>query len=529
MRRFPVRWAVVTVVVMAIAGLGYWGVKTLSKDKSGGDLVMAFKPVTRGDIEVTVRGWGQLSATEERDVISGAEGIIKEILFQPGQPVTKGQVLATVDPGSLSITLRSKELTLETKKVSLAKSFGVPYDQVATVDPSIALTVRAPLSGRVTGLAASVGSTVNAGKVCSVVDDSRLLIKLQLPTPLYQLLSVGTRVTFRADRFEGGTDGVVSKLDPNPIKGDTAYYYDTWVELPNPGLLKVGDKGILIFKAPGGEFQQNASITSFATEEAALSAVSGRVKTVHARDGMIVRQGEPIIEFEPGEALLNAMTAQLEIKNLMAEVDGLRTQLANLSIVSPIDGVAISQNVTLGQQVGKGTAITKVSNFTNMKLMLRVDEMDVPKVQPGQKAQVNVWGPSGQQSIQAQVSQLGATGDPRDGMSSFNITLAVQNPGFLRPGMGAEAQIFVSKKSDVVLCPVEALYKENEKWFADVKDGKDRKPVEVQVGAMNSTNAEIIQGLTAGQEVVVGMTKQQTQTTTPGKGSPSISVPIKGR
>ena len=526
MRKFPVRWAVVTVVVLAIAGLGYWGVTFMSKDKSGGELVMALKPVTRGDIEVTVRGWGQLQATQEQDVVSGAKGIIREMLFQPGQSVTKGQVLAVVDAGTLSIELRSKEIELEAKKVALARDFGVPFDQVATVNPEIALTVRAPIAGRVNGLTVSVGGSADAGKVCSVVDDSRLLVRLQLPKPLYDLLSVGTTVTFRADRFDGGTDGIVTRLDPNPIKGDAAYYYDVSVEIPNPGLLKVGDKGILIFRAPGGEFQQDATITAFATEETVQSAVTGRVKAVYAKEGMVVQKGDPILEFEPGVALLSAMTLQLGVKTLMADVDGLRSQLANLSIVAPIDGVIVSQNIGLGQPVIEGTNITRISNFTKMNLMLRVDEMDVPKVQPGQQAKVIVWGPSGQQEIIAEVSQIGAIGDPRDGMSSFNITVAVANPGFLRPGMGAEAQIFVSKKENVILCPVEALYKEDEKWFADVKGEKDRLPVEVQVGAMNDQFAEVLGGLTEGQEVVVGMTKQQDQ---PSKGSPVISIPIKGR
>ncbi len=509
MKKFPVRWAVLTVVVLAIAGLGYWGVSFLSKDKSGSDLVMAFKPVTKGDIEVTVRGWGQLQATQEQDVVSGAEGVIKEIFFQAGQSVTKGQILATVDTGSVAVTLKTTELQLEAKKVALAKSFGVPVDQVATVNPEVALIVRAPISGRVNGLAATVGSTVQAGKVCSLVDDSRLLIRLQLPKPLFDLLSVGTKVTFRADRFEGGTDGVVSKLDPTPIKGDSAYYYDVAVEIPNPGLLKVNDPGILIFRAPGGEFQQNASITAFATEEAVQSAVSGRVKTVYAREGTVVKAGAPIFEFEPGEALLSAMTAQLEVKQLIAKVDEYRAQMSSASIVSPIDGVIISQNIGLGQMVGKGTNITRVSNFTSMNLMLRVDEMDVPKVQQGQMAQVTIWGPSGQQQIQAEVSQMGAVGDPRDGLSSFNITLAVMNPGFLRPGMGAEAQIFVSRRENVLLCPIEALYKEEDKWFADVKEDDGRVAVEVEVGVMNDMYAEVLSGLTEGQEVVVGMTKQQ--------------------
>lgn len=525
MRRFPVRWAIVTVVVLAIAGLGYWGVKTMTGDRAKSELIMATKPVSRGDIEVTVRGWGQLQATEERDVVSSAGGVIKDVLFQVGQNVTKGQVLASVDLGSLSVNLKTAEIKLDAQKVALARSFGVSLDEVATVDPSVALTVRAPISGRVTGLTASVGGNAS-GKICSVVDDRRLLIKTQLGKSLFDMIEVGTKVAFRAERFEGDTGGVVTRCDPNAIKGDAAYYYEVWAEIPNPGLLRVGDEGVLIFEAPGGEFQQKVKIDSFSTEEAVTAAVSGKVKSVHARDGMMVEKGDPILEFEPGEALLNAMTLQLEVKKLMIEVEDYRSQIENSTIVSPIDGVVVSCGVAPGQQVGKGAHVARVSNFTNMNLMLMVDEMDVPKVQEGQQAAVFIWGPQGRQDIPAVVSQLGAVGNPRDGMSSFNITLAVTNPGFLRPGMGGEAEIFVSKKADVILCPIEALYKEDEKWFVDLKDGKDRRPVEVQIGVMNDRFAEIVTGLAEGQEVVVGMTKQEPEGQD-GKGSVR-SVPIRG-
>ncbi len=511
MKKFPVRWAVVTVVVLAIAGLGYWGVKTLTTDKDD-ERVMAFKPVTRGDMQVTVRGWGQLTATQEQDVISGAKGVVREVFFQSGGNVTKGQVMATVDPGTLAVDLRNAEIKLEAKKIALAQAFGVPMEQVASVDPEIALTVKAPISGRVSGLALSAGSKADAGKICSIVDDSKLLIRLQLPKPLYDLISVGTSVTFRADRFEGGTDGTVTKIDHNPIKGESAYYYDIAAEIPNPGLLKVGDTGILIFHGKGQEFQQNTEIASFAVEELVNSAVSGRVKAVHAREGMVVQKGDPILELEEGEALLNAMTLQLEVKGLITNVENYQSQLANLSIVAPIDGTVVNQNIVAGQQVDAGTTIARVSNFTEMKLSLSVDEMDVPKVQPGQLADVTVWGESGQQKIQGEVSQIGAMGSARDGISSFGITIAIVNPGFLRPYMGAEAQIYVSDRADVLLCPIEALYKEEDKWYADVRNGdKEVVPTEVEIGAMNDQFAEIMSGLSEGQEVVVGSTKTEDE------------------
>lgn len=514
MRRFPVRWVVIPLVILAIVAVGYWGVKALSnEDKSS--YVMALKEVTRGDIEVVVRGWGQLQAAEEQDAIAGASGTVKEVFFADGQQVIKGQVLATIDPGSLQLEIMKGEAALEKQRIELAKAFGVSPDQVGQVDPQSALKLKAPISGRITGLTAVAGADLGAySSVCTIVDDQKLILKLQLSKPLFDLIQVGTKTSFRPDRFAGAEPGVVTKADPTPIAGPDAYFFDVWVEMANPGLLKVGDEGLLTFFGTG-EFQQRASVSSFGSQEVVTAPFTGRVKRVYVAEGSLVNAGDVIFEFEQGEALYGAMEKLAAYRQQALALDNLKSQLGSLEIVSPIDGVCMGVNIKPGMAIGNGTPVTRVSNYSNLNLMLRVDEIDVPKVEVGQTADIIVWGREGQQSVQGEVMQLGA-GNPMDGYASFNITISLMNPGFLRPWMGAEAHIFVSKKSDVILCPVEALYKENDVWYVDLKDGKDRKPVEVEVGSMNDMFAEIISGLEPGQEVVIGMTKEDPNN--PGGG-----------
>lgn len=100
------KWITITVIILVIAVVGYWGVKALSGGDKG-KLVMVTKPVIRGELEVMVRGWGNLMASEEQDAISGAQGVVKEVFFEPGQQVSAGQVLATVDAGSLEMEIRN--------------------------------------------------------------------------------------------------------------------------------------------------------------------------------------------------------------------------------------------------------------------------------------------------------------------------------------------------------------------------------------------------------------------------------------
>lgn len=500
------KWAIICTIVVAVLGLGYWGVKSLSEGDKQGELVMVVKPVTRGELEVTVRGWGMLQASEEQDALSGADGVIKDIFFEQGQQVSKGQVLATVDAGSLEIEIKAKEIELELERVKLSEAFGVSPDKVADVDPKSALIVRSPISGQVSDLKAQAGTNA-PDIICQVVDSSRLRVQALLPKPVFDKVKVGQKTSFIASRFEGIEPGVVTQADPTPIAGQAAYYYEVWIEMRNPGLLRVGDKGTITIHTPTGDVREAAEITAYGTQETVSTPFSGRVKTVFIKDGATVKAGDPILEFEPGDALLDAMRQQLKFRQKLLEVEELRAQLGSLEIVSPLDGVAMYRNINIGQSVGRGVAITRVSNFTEMNLMLRIDEIDVPKIAEGQMADIEIWGPQGRQKVQGVVSKVGVSGNMQDGMSSFNITVGVTNPGFLMPGMGASAYIFVSKKDDVLLCPVEAVYKEDDKWFVDIKDGNARKPVEIEIGVMNDMHAEILSGLTEGQEVVVAMSK----------------------
>ena len=96
--------------------------------------------------------------------------------------------------------------------------------------------------------------------------------------------------------------------------------------------------------------------------------------------------------------------------------------------------------------------------------------MDIAKLAEGQTAMLEFWGPEGRQQVEGTVSKVGVSGRVGEGISSFNVVVSVSNPGFLRPGMWASAEVYIAKKENVLLCPVEAVYKEDDKWMVDIKE-----------------------------------------------------------
>ena len=82
--------------------------------------------------------------------------------------------------------------------------------------------------------------------------------------------------------------------------------------------------------------------------------------------------------------------------------------LSNLSVICPMEGSLRAEHNRQSER-HQGHAGNPSANFQEMNLMLRVDEIDVPKVQEGQQAQVMVWR-EGQQEVAAVVSKIGASG-----------------------------------------------------------------------------------------------------------------------
>jgi len=91
------------------------------------------------------------------------------------------------------------------------------------------------------------------------------------------------------------------------------------------------------------------------------------------------------------------------------------------------------------------------------------------------------------------------------------------NPeGTLRPGMYASIRIAVEKHTGAITVPVEALVMEKTNAFVfKVADSKVKK-VAVKLGFSDGTNAEILEGLGDGEDVIV-----------PGKVPPADGQPVK--
>src|SRR5262252_4970923 len=74
---------------------------------------------TRGDILQTVQATGTLQATRTVDVGSQVSGIVKKLYVDYNSIVTKGELIAEMDPSTIEVTVESAQASLDRAKIDL--------------------------------------------------------------------------------------------------------------------------------------------------------------------------------------------------------------------------------------------------------------------------------------------------------------------------------------------------------------------------------------------------------------------------
>ncbi|MGD8608359.1 MAG: efflux RND transporter periplasmic adaptor subunit [Myxococcales bacterium] len=160
-------------------------------------------------------------------------------------------------------------------------------------------------------------------------------------------------------------------------------------------------------------------------------------------------------------ALAERASAKADVAEANATLESNEIDLSKTVIRSPVDGIVLVRTVEPGQTVAASlqtpVLFVLAEDLTKMELHVSVDEADVGKVRPGQKATFNVDAYP-DRTFSAQITDIHFGAQEIEGVITYEAVLDVDNQDLsLRPGMTATANIVVQKVTDVLLVPNAAL------------------------------------------------------------------------
>ena len=174
---------------------------------------------------------------------------------------------------------------------------------------------------------------------------------------------------------------------------------------------------------------------------------------------------------------------------------------AVFSLNSPIAGTVIERNATVGASVGTDSNLFKIIDLSRVWIDANVFEKDLARVRMGQEVKVNLPALPGS-TYTGRVILIDSVVDPET--RTIKVRTEVANPDSrLKPDMFANVEIVTDLNRSAISIPQTAVLNDGGKTVVFVAEGNGYQKREVHTGIQNGDRLEIVEGLSAGEKVVV--------------------------
>lgn len=346
-------------------------------------------------------------------------------------------------------------------KVEILRVAAQPWRRTVRAQGSLTAdeysVVGAKVPGRIAESSIELGDTVKSGSTLAQMERSDLETRVaQAEATLAQACAaVGLKPTDSTDKL--------NKENAPPVRQEKAMLEDARGQLQRA--LQLRQQGA-ITQAETDQLQAAVDVAD-ARYASSLNAVEERLATIALR---------------------------------RAELEFARQQLADATVTAPFDGLIQQRHVAPGTYVAVGQPVATLVRIDPVRFRGQVPERFALQLEVGQTVEVQLEGEA--QPRVGRISRISPELDQQTRSLTFEADLP--NPdNHLRAGLFAIADVVVNPESPVVAIPKSSITE-----FAGVErvwklgDG-EASEVPVRTGQLQGTLVEILEGIEAGDEIVV--------------------------
>lgn len=292
--------------------------------------------------------------------------------------------------------------------------------------------------------------------------------------------------------------------------------------------------------------------------------VSGRITQLRFQDGMRVRQGQLLVQFD--DQLPRAQVQQAQAERAIAQANHQRNRdlvargfisqrsldesaanlqvaqaklalaeatAARLKIIAPFNGVAGIGNTHVGDYLKDGTDIVNIEDIDSVFVDFRLPERYQGQVRAGQSVSVDIDALPGTRFnavVQAIDPLIDANG------RSVSVRASIDNRQLqLRPGMFARVTTVFSARADARVVPEEAIVAQGGNQFVlkvvpgSTSGSSIARRVTVKLGLRRAGQVEVLDGLALGDTVVTAGQQRLQKDGMPVRIVAPVGIPAQPR
>jgi multidrug efflux pump subunit AcrA (membrane-fusion protein) len=485
------RLVVPTAVAVAVAG---GGAALVARHGASSSTQYRTAVATLGTVTQTISLSGNLAPVGETDLDFGSSGRVTAVDVHPGQAVTAGQPLATIDPAALQAALTQAQATLASAQARLSLDQAGPSAQSLAQSQAAVRTAQTQLQGAQTALA-----------------DTQLLDQSSIGAAQSALTAAQAKLS--ADQANRCPSVPTASPSASPSPGGCA--------TPQ----QIGADTAAATAARDGV--SSAQARAQQSEHQAQSQLSaGQVQLQNAQASLTALQ--------QGTTTQQVQIDQSQVQIDQISVDNAQRALTQATLTAPVDGVVGQVNVSVGQiapggssssgsssgqgggssasSSGTSSSSSSSSSTTHSIVILTpgafqvvgsVSDAQVNHIAAGQRARITVAGAT--QSITGTVTGIAPEATVTSGVATFPVTVMLDgsNPS-LHAGVSASIAVVVNQVVHVLTVPSSAI-RPSGGGADSVQTLVDGQPqsLPVAIGASDALRTQVVSGLNEGDTVVI--------------------------
>jgi len=236
----------------------------------------------------------------------------------------------------------------------------------------------------------------------------------------------------------------------------------------------------------------------------AVEAAETDLEKTRKNDAVQLRQKEQNVE-----------SARRTLAQTQEELEESREELTYCVVCAPTEGIVTYADpdrpwrraeVQVGANISRGQVLMTIPDMSGMMAAVNVSEADVHRVRIGQTATVRSEALAGV-VMHGSVTKVAEVANSGGWMGSdvkeFQVEISLDDGSDLKPGFSGRAEIEVTRVPQALTIPLQAVFREETdlvvyRW---VKGATVRTVV--RVGETTDTRAEILEGVSEGESVVL--------------------------
>lgn len=454
------------------------------------------------DITVYHSFRGTVSAVNSQSVMSAVSGVkISEVDVKEGDMVKTGDVIAKLDTSTVDEDIKEKEITMSQAAKANALAIESAQKTYNDTTKNIADGLDTTRQGAQNGIDSAYVSLLTAANAYnSEVSLNNEQLSSTIMNAIQGVDSAARSLESAQLSTQQTKDALTHAQDEATKKGLT---YDTFSgnqsiassELSEESARAAYDNAVKSYKV--AKISEENSLTTLFDQ--LITAQNSYFSAIDSYNAAIRGQEQQLdgykLQIEQAQLSADDTLSVLQLENLKKKRD------KDYVVTAPIGGQITKLNAKVGDitAVSATTSLAKITDYSSMKVDIKVGEYDITSLKEGDTVTVSV--PAIDKEYKGSIKHIDREATSSNGVSYFNAEVEFKADKDIRAGLSAEVRLDVINLKGAVTVDNGSIMTDDDgsSYVYLKKDGqKEYAKQQIVCGATDGQYTEIKKGLKAG-------------------------------